>query len=208
LHDFLEPLESDNAIQDSLFAKPKAVLDEKKLLELYEDRWQPDGYDDKENREKYYQKGKKILKAFWTDLQTDGLPEILFLEKNFTFKIGEGIIKGAIDRVDRLPDGTLEIIDYKTGNPKAKLEYADKRQLILYKIFLEEFLKIKVSKLSYYYLEGTYKTSFEAKDKDVEKLRSEVLEEIAEIKKGNFPPNPTELCKYCDFRDICQWRLK
>jgi CRISPR/Cas system-associated exonuclease Cas4 (RecB family) len=65
-----------------------------------------------------------------------------------------------------------------------------------------------VSKLSYYYLEGTYKTSFEVKDKDVEKLRQEVLEEIAEIKKGNFPPKPSELCKYCDFRDICKWRLK
>lgn len=208
LHDFLEPLESDNAIQDSLFAKPKAVLDEKKLLELYEGHWQADGYNNKEEREKYYQKGKNILKTFWHDFSIAERPEILFLEKNFTFKIGEGIIKGAIDRVDRLPDGTLEIIDYKTGNPKEKLEYADKRQLILYKIFLEEFLKIKVSKLSYYYLEGTYKTSFEAKDKDVEKLRLEVLEEIAEIKKGNFPPNPTELCKYCDFRDICQWRLK
>ena len=105
-----------------------------------------------------------------------------------------------------MPDGTLEIIDYKTGNPKETLQYADKRQLILYKIFLEEFLKISVSKLSYYYLEGTYKTSFEAKDKDVEKLRQEILQEISEIKKGNFPPNPTELCKYCDFRDICQWR--
>lgn len=205
LHDFLEPLEASD-LQDSLFGKKEVKLDEEKLLALYEDRWQADGYGSKEEREKYYQKGKKILKTFWTNLSAEEFPEILFLEKNFTFKIGDGIIKGAIDRVDRLPDGTLEIIDYKTGNPKEKLEYADKRQLILYKIFLEEFLKIPVSKLSYYYLEGTYKTSFEAKDKDVEKLRLEVLTEIAEIKKGNFPPTPTELCKYCDFRDICQWR--
>lgn len=206
LHDFLEPFESAGSIQNSLFSKPKTTLTEEKLLELYEDRWQVDGYGSKEEREKYYQKGKKILKTFWANLQTDGLPEIIFLEKNFTFKVGDGIIKGAIDRVDKLPDGTLEIIDYKTGNPKDKLVYTDKRQLILYKIFLEEFLKISVSKLSYYYLEGTYKTSFEAKDKEVEKLRQEVLEEISEIKKGNFPPNPSELCKYCDFRDICQWR--
>ena len=206
LHDFLEPLESAGSVQDSLFNKPKTALTEEKLLELYEERWQADGYGSKEEREKYYQKGQKILKTFWTNLKTDGLPEIIFLEKSFTFKVGDGIIKGAIDRVDKLPDGTLEIIDYKTGNPKEKLEYADKRQLILYKIFLEEFLKIKVSKLSYYYLEGTYKTSFEAKEKDVEKLRQEVLDEITEIKKGNFPPNPSELCKYCDFRDICQWR--
>ena len=210
LHDFLEPLEGDNqTFQKSLFDdKKKIKLTGEKLLELYEARWQADGYNDKEERAKYYQKGKDILNKFWANWQQEAPEEILFLEKNFTFKIGDGIIKGAIDRVDRLADGSLEIIDYKTGNPKEKLEYTDKRQLILYKIFLEEFLNVKVSLLSYYYLEGTYKTSFVAKDKDIEKLRLEVLEEIVQIRQGNFPPNPTELCKYCDFRGICQWRLK
>lgn len=210
LHDFLEPLEGDNqTFQKSLFDdKKKIKLTGEKLLELYEARWQADGYNDKEERAKYYQKGKDILNKFWANWQQEAPEEILFLEKNFTFKIGDGIIKGAIDRVDRLADGSLEIIDYKTGNPKEKLEYTDKRQLILYKIFLEEFLNVKVSLLSYYYLEGTYKTSFVAKDKDIEKLRLEVLKEIVQIRQGNFPPNPTELCKYCDFRGICQWRLK
>ena len=210
LNEFLEPLlDSKQAFQNSLFGETKVVnLNDKILLEIYERRWQPDGYNNKEERDNYYLKGKKILNSFFERLATEGQPDVLFLEKNFTFKIGEGVIKGAIDRVDRLTDGTLEIIDYKTGNPKEKLEYSDKRQLILYKIFLEEFLNIKANLLSYYYLEGGYKTSFVAKDKDVEKLRLEVLKEIAEIKKGNFPPNPSELCKYCDFRDICQWRLK
>ena len=210
LNEFLEPLlEAKQAFQNSLFGEiKKPDLNLEKLLEIYENRWQADGYNNKEERDKYYQKGKEILKNFWQRWLDEGTPEILFLEKNFTFKIGDGVIKGAIDRVDRLSDGTLEIIDYKTGNPKEKLEYTDKRQLILYKIFLEEFLGTKVSLLSYYYLEGGYKTSFVAKDKDVEKLRLEVLAEIAEIKKSNFPPNPSELCKYCDFRDICQWRLK
>jgi len=210
LNEFLEPLlDSKKAFQDSLFGEAKKVaLDNKKLLDIYERRWQDDGYASKEERSKYYKKGQEILNNFWQRWLTEGTPEVLFLEKSFTFKIGDGVIKGAIDRVDRLSDGSLEIIDYKTGNPKEKLEYADKRQLILYKIFLEEFFGTQVSLLSYYYLEGGYKTSFVAKDKDVEKLRLEVLEEIAAIKKGKFPPNPTELCKYCDFRDICQWRLK
>ncbi len=210
LNEFLEPLlDSKKAFQDSLFGEVKKVdLDNKKLLDIYERRWQDDGYASKEERSKYHKKGQEILNNFWQRWLTEETPEVLFLEKSFTFKIGDGVIKGAIDRVDRLSDGSLEIIDYKTGNPKEKLEYADKRQLILYKIFLEEFFGTQVSLLSYYYLEGGYKTSFVAKDKDVEKLRLEVLEEIAAIKKGKFPPNPTELCKYCDFRDICQWRLK
>ena len=62
LHDFLEPLESSN-LQDSLFGKKEVKLDEEKLLAIYEERWQADGYGSKEEREKYYQKGKNILKT-------------------------------------------------------------------------------------------------------------------------------------------------
>jgi CRISPR-associated protein Cas4 len=130
----------------------------------------------------------------------------MFLEKDFSFKINEFVLKGKIDRVDKLSDGTLEIIDYKTGNPKDKLDWEDKRQLILYQLFLEEFLKVKVNQLSYYYLDNGQKVSFVAKDKDQEKMRQEVIDEINEIKKMNFTPKPSELCKFCDFNGICEFR--
>jgi CRISPR/Cas system-associated exonuclease Cas4 (RecB family) len=209
LYEFLEPLlASKQAFQDNLFgnAKTNSTLTEEKILEIYERRWQSDGYASPEERDNYYQKGLTIIKQFLTNWQSNIQPEVLFLEKNFSFKIGGDIIKGAIDRIDRLADGTLEVVDYKTGNPKEKLTYEDKRQLILYKIFLEEVYGQKVSLLSYYYLENGQKVSFEAKDKEVEKLRLEVLTEIAEIKKANFPPKPSELCKYCDFRSICEFK--
>jgi DNA helicase-2/ATP-dependent DNA helicase PcrA len=209
LHEFLEPLlSSKQAFQNNLFGTSEVETDlsEKKLLEIYERRWQGDGYASKEERESYYQKGKAIIRMFFKDWTNQSIPELLFLEKNFSFKIGGDIIKGAIDRIDRLPDGTLEVIDYKTGNPKETLKYEDKRQLILYKIFLEESYGQKVSKLSYYYLESGSKLSFAATDKEVEKLRAEVLYEISEIKKANFPPKPSELCRYCDFRSICEFK--
>jgi DNA helicase-2/ATP-dependent DNA helicase PcrA len=181
-------------------------ISEDKILELYEKHWQPDGYNNKEEREKYYEKGKGITQKFVTDLTAEKLPQVLFLEKDFTFKIGAYAIKGKIDRVDKLPDGTLEIIDYKTGNPKEKLEWKDKKQLILYQLFLEDFLKIKVSSLSYYYLENGAKVSFTPKEKEIIKLQEETLAEMEEIRKLNFTPNPTELCKFCDFKGICEFR--
>ncbi len=209
LYEFLEPLlASKQAFQENLFGKDinKIDLSENKLLEIYESRWQGDGYASKEEREDYYQKGRNILKMFSANLQNQSAPELLFLERNFSFKMGGDIIKGAIDRVDLLADGSIEVIDYKTGNPKEKLTYEDKRQLILYKIFLEESYGQKVSFLSYYYLENGVKISFIAKDKEVEKLRLEILKEISEIKKANFTPTPSELCRYCDFRSICEFK--
>ena len=81
-----------------------------------------------------------------------------------------------------------------------------KRQLILYQIFLEEFLNKKVSALSYYYLESGQKVSFVATEKEITKLRLEIIEEIAEIKKRNFSAKPSPLCNFCDFNSICEFR--
>ncbi|MFA6194645.1 MAG: UvrD-helicase domain-containing protein [Patescibacteria group bacterium] len=220
LYNFLLPLLSERKVlQGDLFsgletsagkaAKKKAednLLSEKRLMELYAEFWQADGYASKEEREKYKIKGREALKKFLIAYKSDAVHEILFLEKKFSFKIGLDVIKGAIDRVDKLSDGTLEIVDYKTGKNKEKLEFKDKRQLILYQLFLEEFLGVKVSALSYYYLESGEKRSFVASEKDITKVRTEILAEIAAIKKRDFTPTPSLMCQFCDFNSICEFR--
>lgn len=213
LYNFLLPtLTISKKIQESLFVDTNKIdkkinqITEKRLLEVYQEFWQADGYKDKKEREAYYQKGLAALKDFFSDYQADPPAEILFLEKRFSFKIGTDIIKGTIDRVDRLPDNTLKIVDYKTGNSKNKLEFKDKKQLILYQIFLEEFLQEKVSQLCYYYLESGEQISFVATDKEKEKLKIGIMEEIALIKKRQFIPTPSPMCSFCDFNTICEFR--
>lgn len=220
LYNFLLPFLSERRIlQGDLFAgletaagkaaKRKIgeeLLSEKRLMELYAEFWQNDGYASKDEREKYKVKGRDALKKFLASYKNEPAREILFLEKKFSFKVGTDVIKGAIDRVDKLSDGTLEVVDYKTGKTKDKLEFKDKRQLILYQLFLEEFLGIKVSALSYYYLESGEKRSFTATEKDITKLRTDVMAEIAAIKSRDFAPTPSPMCQFCDFNSICEFR--
>ncbi len=212
LYNFLLPaLSETKKFQESLFADSKVkikkdVITEERLMDLYQEFWQKDGYKNKEERESYKQKGSQALKSFIVDYKANPPRDILFLEKKFSFRIGGDVIKGTIDRVDRLADGSLEVVDYKTGKQKEKLEFKDKRQLILYQIFLEEFLREKVSKLSYYYLENGEKMSFVASTKDIEKLKSGVIEEIASIKQRDFTPTPSPMCSFCDFNTICEFR--
>ena len=207
LFDFLSPLISGRqALQTSLFGAEKdSPLNKNRLMAIFKERWQSDGYETKEQREEFLAKGKKSLELFWQYWQGLENREILFLEKRFSFKISGEIMKGAIDRVDILPDGRLEIVDYKTGNPKKDLDYKFRRQLILYQLFLEEFLGREIARLSYYYLENGSVVSFEATEKEKEKLRQEIGEEIAAIKKGQFPAKPGEMCKFCDFKGICEF---
>ena len=212
LYNFLLPALSGGMSQAKMFEnkvsedKLKKLFSKERLLEIYEEFWQDDGYRSKKDREDYKKRGRKSLELFLEDYAKNKPEEVLLLEKNFSFRIANDIIRGAIDRVDRLSDGTLEIIDYKTGKVKEKLDYKDKRQLILYQLFLEEFLGIKVSLLSYYYLEGGKKISFSATEKDITKLRTQIADEIKAIKKREFPPKPSMMCSYCDFNSICEHR--
>jgi CRISPR/Cas system-associated exonuclease Cas4 (RecB family) len=43
-------------------------------------------------------------------------------------------------------------------------------------------------------------------DEELIKIKEKIVTTISEIKKGEFPPKPSPLCRYCDFFDICEFR--
>ena len=211
LYHFLLPiLQGENKMQANLFADKKKIEENiklEKILSLYEDNWQDEGYENLEARDNYKEKGKNILISFYSSLIENNLPNIYFLEKDLRFKFKNNTIIGRIDRIDKLENNKFEIIDYKTGNAKETLSTDDKKQLILYKIMIENVLDIEVEKMTYYYLEAGEKLSFIAKDKEVEKTLEWLDNSISEINKKEFLPKPSSFnCSFCDFRDICEFR--
>lgn len=210
LRDLFLPITNPVFRQKGLFEKEKkdSKPSRKDLHKFYKNNWKNDGYRSKKDREKYFEKGLSIINTLYDDMEREGWPKPAYIEKPFNIKIGGYIVKGAIDRVDYLDDGTVEILDYKTGAPKDKLVFEDKRQLLLYKIAAEEALGLKVSLLSFYYLENNSKISFKARDKDLEKTEDLIKTTIEEIKSSTFPPQPGILCSWCDFNNICEFRQK
>lgn len=181
------------------------------FLKLYSDAWIDDWYPSKNIHDEYFEKGKEMLGSFYDDVVAHPIsPKTV--EQAFTLKAGSAgdvmTVRGCIDRIDSLPDGTVEIIDYKTGKSKAgeKIGFADKEQLLLYQIAAEEVLGEKVSKLTYYYLEDGERVSFQGTDKDTAKVKESMQETIGGIKKSSFEAKPGWHCRYCDFRDICEYR--
>jgi len=179
------------------------------LLKIYEKNWIDDWYKTKKQKDNYYKKGKEILKTFYEVQEKWTIP--IALESGFKIKIGENAIGGRIDRIDKLEDGTLEIIDYKTGKSKEKLSPDDKDQLLIYQVALEELPEYQnqgiPSKLTFYYLNDSLQNSFLGKEKEKEKLKEKIENIIQKIKDQNFKATPNKIiCKNCDFKDICEYR--
>ncbi len=197
-----------NTLYDFIKSYSQEKVNLKDLNEVYKNNWSNEWYEDKKQRNDYYKLGQSIIKKFYNNLNKEK-PKILFidkkpaLEKSFVIKINNELIKGKIDRIDKIKNG-VEIIDYKTGTPKEKIKKDEKDQLLIYCIAVQDLFKLKPIKLSYYYLNSGQKISFTPKDKDIFEIKNRISETIKEIKKSDFKATPGWHCKYCDFKNICE----
>lgn len=200
--------------QATLFSAPAGKISTKPVITLeeiyafYDRFWIDEWYESKEDREKHYSAGKKILKEFY-ERHKDNWPNPLFLEQPFSFTIDDITIKGRIDRIDAIDNtnnpSKVEIIDYKTSHYKDKLTLKNKKQLLIYQL-ATEFQGLKPVELSYYYLDENRqdKFSFLGSEKDLEKTKKWIVETAHTIKKSDFPANPGPFtCGFCDFKKIC-----
>ena len=186
--------------------KPEVTVEE--LLKIFESSWIDDWYDDKKHKEEYFEKGKKCLREYFESIK-DNLPVPLYLEKGFNLKIGDYTFGGKIDRIDERPDGTVEIIDYKTGKARAE-DKIDKDQLLIYQLAAQnpQILDRKAGALSYLYIEDNKKISFLGEEKELVRLQDKIIGTIKEMEQSSFPATPGEFkCKFCDFKDICEHRV-
>jgi len=108
-------------------------------------------------------------------------------------------ISGKFDRIDKLSDGTLRIIDFKTSR-----NHQDRFQLDFYRILAELNFKLPVSKVSFYYLTEGQIVDFPVFNNDHQDFKDKILERAMIIKNTQeFTPKTSNLCKYCDFKEIC-----
>lgn len=172
------------------------------LEKLYKKNWIPYGYDSRDLQESQKKLGLEILKKFYEHEKTLGLIIPEFIEKQFVVKINEVILSGRIDRIDRLPDGTYEVIDYKTGSAKQK-NLKNDPQLSIYALACRDVFKIPVSRLSLYYIENLKKVSTTRTDAQIDACKEEIIKSARQISDSEFSPTPGYHCSYCDFRTIC-----
>ncbi len=175
---------------------------------IYQSRWIDEWYPDRAKHDEYFAEGMKAIRAFVRECQ-EHPPHPKSLELPFDWRIGQHSIKGAIDRMDELPDGSIAIYDYKTGQAKAEddLTAEDKEQLRMYQLAMEEKGE-KVSRLALVYVRGMVTTDVEVLEGEAKVAFTEkLLDHMNAILTSDYEPSPSSfVCRFCDFKNICEHR--
>jgi DNA helicase II / ATP-dependent DNA helicase PcrA len=173
------------------------------LLGLLDAGWRRGGFGESEQERQLRGKATTALTRYHERAASDRATPVWF-ERQFQFKLGRNMLRGRVDRVDRLPGGEYELIDYKTGRPKDAAQLADDVQLSLYAVGARESWRLDASRQAYYYLLDDQKVAL-SDDAGRDEWVREVATEVAEgIRSQGFEPTPSyAACAICDYRLVC-----
>jgi DNA helicase-2/ATP-dependent DNA helicase PcrA len=173
------------------------------LLGLLEAGWRRGGFGDSEEERQLRAKATQSLMRYHDRFQDEeGQP--VWFERSFQFKLGPHVLRGRVDRVDRLPEGGYELIDYKTGRPKSAAQLREDVQLSLYAVGAREAWQLEAAQQAYYYVLDDEKVPVERSEEDRDWITETVLEVGEGIQAQGFEPTPSyAACSMCDYRIAC-----
>jgi putative RecB family exonuclease len=122
--------------------------------------------------------------------------------------LGGVTVRGIIDRLDELEDGTLAVIDYKTGrSPRAQQARSRFGGVQMYALMCEAVMGRRPSVVRLLYLRDRVVISAEPTEQSLRGVRQRALGVWTAIERacesGDFRPNPSGLCGYCSFKPFC-----
>jgi DNA helicase-2/ATP-dependent DNA helicase PcrA len=173
------------------------------LRELFDASWRRAGFGDSDDEQQFRARAVDALERYWRD-NRDSDAEPVWFERSFAFRLGPHLLRGRVDRVDRRPDGSYELIDYKTGKAKTESDLREDVQLSLYQMGARESWRLETSAQSYLYVLTGDKVPVKHSEEELDRVRDTVGEIADGILRQDFEPTPShEICSFCDYRIIC-----
>ena len=120
-HDVLEAYHQPGATHPRTRETLEALVDE---------RYDPAAFSRPPIARQVRRKISELLDLYFPRYGLDG--NVVAVETPFRFQFGPHLVAGRIDRIDRRPNGTLELIDYKSGSAMSLADAATDIQLALY----------------------------------------------------------------------------
>ena len=209
-----EAFEAFTRMRRECIARGEAPPTREDLGRLFAERWVPAEFGDVTTEAGYARRAVTLLDNFWTS-ELAGVGEALCEEQKFELVLvpddGSAPVRiyGGIDRIDRLPSGGIEVIDYKTGSTKSQKDVAENLQLTIYALASRDTLGLGTpEKVTLYFTESAQRMSTARTDEELDAARVEILALVARIRAGEFTATPGyKTCQYCDYRAMCPERV-
>ncbi len=186
--------------------EPPSFEELKKLYEnCWIDEWYGDGVEGKRTKAAFRVRGNEIIKSFYEEFQKNPIRPN-YIEKSFRLTLDQYFFTGKIDRADLMPDGSLHIIDYKTGQNKLEKK-EDRQQLFIYQWAANDYLGEKVSQLNYWFLlDNTKSEPLLGTPEEIEELKESLLKTIEEIRHAvahnTFKKLDAKIQHECEFSEL------
>ncbi len=177
--------------------------DPSELLSYYDDCWLGAGYASAGEQMEWYLKGKKMLETY-AEHEYERKTTVDSTEREFIFEEKPWTFRGKIDRIDKHPDGSWEVIDYKTGTDvDLSLPVTDSLQMGIYAVGARRAWHMQKGKATFYFVafDKTVSAPFEAFDE--RKILDTFIEVGKKIEVNDFEPN-TAHCVQCPFNTRCE----
>lgn len=188
----------------------------KLIIEALKENWIAEGYASKSHEKRMFERGRNYLLEFYKKefnpkkipiaLEQPFVVPLNLLKNERRLKIG-----GKIDRVDKLPGGKIEVIDYKTGvNIPTQKQIDHDLQLTFYALAAkgineEPFNKKPENiKLSLYFFDNQTKVSTTRTGKQLKEAIKEIIKWREEIEKSDFRCSGHFFCKNCEYSLMCR----
>ncbi len=158
--------------------------------------------------ELYEEQGVAQLREFLSSVRSVTAQQILHTEESFEIHIGDTVVVGRIDRIDSRPDGTVAIVDYKTGKARDQEDADESLQLSLYAIAAQEKWGYKVGALIFHNLAENVPVVTVRRDSELIAARQRVQDAAQRIAEGIFEAKPGIHCNFCAYRSLCPEKEK
>jgi DNA helicase-2/ATP-dependent DNA helicase PcrA len=175
------------------------------MLRLLDAAWRRGGFGDSAEERQLREKARHALLRYQerlTEAAGGGSPR--WFERSFSFNLGPHVLRGRVDRIDELPDGGHELIDYKTGVPKRPDQLREDVQLALYALAAQEAWQLEATERTFYYVLDDVRVSL-GRDANGSAWVTEAVAGVgAGILAQAFEPTPSRpVCALCDYRIAC-----
>jgi DNA helicase-2/ATP-dependent DNA helicase PcrA len=157
--------------------------------------------EDPVQRNLYERLGEQQLRAL-IGLQPRGTVDVVAAEVSFSFPLGSHKVVGRIDRMDRIGENVVRVIDYKTGAAKTSRFADESLQLSIYAMGARA-MGFVPRELVFLNLKGNEQVVTMRSPAQLERARQKIEEAARGIASAVFPPRPGQHCQWCAFRRLC-----